>query len=277
MHDDPGRALFIDEANTAQNKLPSKPHFSCPKCSLRLRLLTAILLPLRCSSVTDNSSQHANTLKSLKLARMPSHLTCFSCTHQVFVLKRLLDNCDPPMEVPVTQEEFAAGLMAEIGHDSTDDFTIGIVPNSMICKLPCRSRSPTRFSTLRTGTTQPFMCSQATWAVLLTCNSPSRKTMPSLEPSPGLWEREQILEIGEADDRRQNRHHSSTAAQCTQTERTDDRSAQANSPNVRLQTVRCSYDRTTADRRNSNPSLSQTFCRRLQSIVCCHIPARQLS
>eukprot|EP00965_Chrysotila_dentata_P252385 6210651-Pleurochrysis_carterae.AAC.1 len=66
---------------------------------------------------------------------MPSHLTRFLCTPQAFVARRLLGSGDPPLEVPVTQEEFAAGLTAKIGLDSTDNFTVMIVPNSMTCKF----------------------------------------------------------------------------------------------------------------------------------------------
>jgi len=53
----------------------------------------------------------------------------FPCTSQALVARRLLDNSDPPLEIPETQEEFAARVMAKIGHNLTDDSTILTIPN----------------------------------------------------------------------------------------------------------------------------------------------------
>eukprot|EP00965_Chrysotila_dentata_P222965 6193297-Pleurochrysis_carterae.AAC.1 len=66
---------------------------------------------------------------------MPSHLTRPSCTSQAFVARRLLENGDPPLGVPISQEEFAAGLVAEIGHAPTDNLLLTMIPNTVICKF----------------------------------------------------------------------------------------------------------------------------------------------
>jgi len=106
--------------------------------------MTVMLMPFCRSLLIDDSGQHANALKGPKLARMPSNQTRISCLSQAFVARRLLENGDPPLGVPVSQEEFAAGLMAEIGHESTDDLMITLIPNNAISKFTVPASAATK-------------------------------------------------------------------------------------------------------------------------------------
>eukprot|EP00965_Chrysotila_dentata_P134811 4458793-Pleurochrysis_carterae.AAC.1 len=63
-----------------------------------------------------------------KMVRKPSQTTLYSMHYQVYEATRLFGDkdLDAPKEVPASQEEFVAGLLGEIGHDSPDGITVAI-------------------------------------------------------------------------------------------------------------------------------------------------------
>uniref|UniRef100_A0A7S4F6L8 Uncharacterized protein n=1 Tax=Chrysotila carterae TaxID=13221 RepID=A0A7S4F6L8_CHRCT len=67
-----------------------------------------------------------------KLARKPSKTTTHSVYSQVYGTTRLFGNkdLDAPREVPASQEEFLAGLMAELDLDNPDGITVAVGPFS---------------------------------------------------------------------------------------------------------------------------------------------------